>query len=652
MLSCGVSAAAATEMTAVRLSPATLELAMGGAPQTLTATVEPPNAAGRDALKWSVDPPPPSSLVWFTLGTGAASNTATVGPMAPGTASITVSAPNGVKATCTVTIAHGIPVTGVTLSRTAMALEPGASDALVATVLPAGATNKSVAWTVAPVGVVDIAPDGISAIVTAGTPGTAVVTVTTEDGGHTDSCTVTVAADVPVASVTVFPTTLSLTPTGSATLTATVSPAGADQSVTWTAAPATGIVNVAPNGSNGLSVTVTGVAPGGATITVASAADPTKKAECMVTVSPAGVPVADVTLNWSTLSLNVGDVYPLVATVLPPNASNRDVTWSSSDSGVAAVEDGVVTAVAIGTADITVTSVDGGKTATCKVTVEDIAGIYVAGTAYINDIGYATVWKNGTARYSEIVAAEAWSVFASGSSVHVAGCEWGEDYNRATLWTNAVSQCLSEQRSHAWSVFASGSDVYVAGHIESRAALWKNGIAQPLATTGQSYAYSVYAIGGDVYVAGTDNYGSGSRATLWKNGSPTQLSAVGSEARSVFVSGGAVYVAGASGARATLWIDGAAQQLSASSSEGRSVHVSGGHVHVAGTIGSRATLWTDGAAQQLDSGLSSAESVFVSDGVAYVAGFNMDSAVLWTDGAPQALSDDYSSARSVFVSAP
>lgn len=81
--------------------------------------------------------------------------------------------------------------------------------------------------------------------------------------------------------------------------------------------------------------------------------------------------VTGVSLNKDSLSLEPGGSEALTATVTPDNATNKNVTWSSSAEGVATVDaNGNVTAVAEGTAIITVTTVDGGKTATCTVTVE------------------------------------------------------------------------------------------------------------------------------------------------------------------------------------------------------------------------------------------------------------------------------------------
>ncbi len=92
-------------------------------------------------------------------------------------------------------------------------------------------------------------------------------------------------------------------------------------------------------------------------------------------------PVTSVTLNKTTLSLTAGDTATLTATVKPADATDKSVTWSSSDKKVATVDaGGKVTAVAPGTASITVTTTDGNKTATCAVTVTGVVSASVSGT--------------------------------------------------------------------------------------------------------------------------------------------------------------------------------------------------------------------------------------------------------------------------------
>ena len=101
------------------------------------------------------------------------------------------------------------------------------------------------------------------------------------------------------------------------------------------------------------------------------------------------ISVESVALDKVKLELSVGETSTLVATVLPNNATYKSVEWSSSNTSVATVSStGVVTGVAIGSAVITVTTVDGGKTATCSVTVSD------QGVPEAVDLGLSVKWAS------------------------------------------------------------------------------------------------------------------------------------------------------------------------------------------------------------------------------------------------------------------
>ena len=159
------------------------------------------------------------------------------------------------------------------------------------------------------------------------------------------------------------PKILSLNPGKGGTLTATITPDNAtNQNVTWKSSD-TKVATV----DNGL---VTAVGLGTTTITVTTT-DGDFKDTCTVTVTaPPTVSVTSVTLDKTSLTLDVGGSDTLTATVEPDNATNKAVTWSSSNENVATVQDGVVTAVGAGKATITAAASDGsGKTATCEVTV-------------------------------------------------------------------------------------------------------------------------------------------------------------------------------------------------------------------------------------------------------------------------------------------
>ena len=109
---------------------------------------------------------------------------------------------------------------------------------------------------------------------------------------------------------------------------------------------------------------------GEATITVTTE-DGDKTATCLVTVEAVPVvAVTGVTLNKTSLKLYTRDSETLTATVAPAGATNKNVIWTSSEPTVATVDaNGKVTAKSTGIADITVTTEDGGKTATCRVGV-------------------------------------------------------------------------------------------------------------------------------------------------------------------------------------------------------------------------------------------------------------------------------------------
>jgi len=264
-----------------------------------------------------------------------------------------------------------ISVTGVTLNKSTLALKVGSSELLTATITPSTATNQNVTWTSSNNAVATVSSSGN---ITAIAVGSAIISVTTTDGSKTASCSVSVsAATVSATGVILNKSTLSLPVGSNETLSATVSPSNAtNANVSWSSSDAT-IATVA-NGK------VTAVKAGTATITVKTE-DGGYTATCAVTVT---IPVTGVTLNKSTLALVAGSSATLATTITPEDATNKSVTWSSSDTSIATVSDGKVTAVKAGTATITVTTTDGSKTATCTVTV--VANNNIPYNGYNNDV--------------------------------------------------------------------------------------------------------------------------------------------------------------------------------------------------------------------------------------------------------------------------
>ena len=248
-----------------------------------------------------------------------------------------------------------VPVSSVSVSPSSISLSKGNTSDLTATVLPENASVKTVYWSSSNPNVATVDSNGT---VKAVGGGSAIITVTTEDGSKTAECTVTVL--VSVDSVSLNKTSLTLAKGSSEKLAATIAPEDAtDQSVVWESSNPDA-VTVDENG------TVSAAEGGSAVITVITN-DGAKKATCTVTVT---VPVSSVNLNKTSLSLMKGDTETLSATVLPEDATNKKVTWSSSNPNVAAVDsNGTVKAVGGGSAIITVTTEDGLKTAECMVDV-------------------------------------------------------------------------------------------------------------------------------------------------------------------------------------------------------------------------------------------------------------------------------------------
>jgi uncharacterized protein YjdB len=315
---------------------------------TLEATVKPENAA-RKTVKWSTND----------------DQVATVNPagevtaIAPGTAKITVATDDGnFTATCTVTVEEEnvlIPVTGVTLAPPDALLIVGNTLTLEATVEPDEATNKTVTWSSDDDKIATVNSAGE---VTAVAPGTAMITVTTNDGEFTATCSVTVEDEnvlVPVTGVTSnFPASLLVGRT--LTLEVTVEPADAtNKTVTWS----TDNEQIATVNQAG---EITALAPGQVIIT-ATTNEGGYKAIGYVTVISEG-------LNRSAALLLVGRTQTLKANIELDDAFNKTLVWATSNDLIATVNSaGEVTAIAPGEAIITATTNDGEYMATCTVTV-------------------------------------------------------------------------------------------------------------------------------------------------------------------------------------------------------------------------------------------------------------------------------------------
>jgi len=221
-------------------------------------------------------------------------------------------------------------------------------------VVPEDAAVSAAAWSSSDDGVVSVSESGM---ITANAAGAAKITVSCD--GKTASIDITVVEPtIEVTDISLDMSTLDLDVGEEAALAAAVDPSNATfNTISWTSSdPQVASVN------NGL---VVGNKAGSAVIT---AACDTQGVECVVNVSPVIIPVNAVALSQTDLTIDKGTTANLAATISPSNATEKKITWSSSDTSVAVVNNGVVTAVEKGSAVIIASC--GGIISSCNVVVE------------------------------------------------------------------------------------------------------------------------------------------------------------------------------------------------------------------------------------------------------------------------------------------
>lgn len=289
-----------------------------------------------------------------------------------------------------------VAVTGIELDAATLSLVRGTTHTLTATISPADAADPTVKWESADPTIAAVEAGTVTALKVGQTTVRAIAV-----NGFAAACKVTVLP-VDVASVVLDKPTLALQVGASEQLTATVLPADAeDPTVKWETSDAA-VATV----ENGL-VKAVGV---GEAVVTASAGD--RSATCKVTVSP--VPVESVTLDKQTLTLEIGGSETLTATVGPDNATDKSVTWSTSDASVATIEGGLVRAVAAGTAQITAKA--GDASASCTVTVEaPAAATYAVGDLYdVDGVKGVVCWVDAEGTSGKIVSMDQGGIVNTG----------------------------------------------------------------------------------------------------------------------------------------------------------------------------------------------------------------------------------------------
>lgn len=337
-----------------------------GESSTLIATVLPENADNK-------------SIIWKSSNPDIATvdSEGHVKALAKGECAITATTVDGGHtAECCVIVIQ--PVESISISPSELDLIVGEKVQLSVSVLPTNATDKSITWTSSNIDIATIDPDGK---VTGIAKGQCTITVTSVDGGHTDECSVNVIQ--PVESVNITPNSLSLSAGESSSLSVSVLPANAnDKTVTWLSEDE----NIARVDQLGNVAAIIG---GKTKIYASSNYDGSIKDYCEVTVVQ---PVTGIVLNQKTAEIAVDGSLQLVATVLPDNSTNKNVTWGSSDVSVAMVSgNGMVYGIKLGQATIMATTEDGGFSALCKISVKEgftpIAEIILDQTTIEGNIG-------------------------------------------------------------------------------------------------------------------------------------------------------------------------------------------------------------------------------------------------------------------------
>lgn len=334
----------------VRLNKSSLSLAIGKT-ERLAGTVIPDDAVNRDVSWYSTDE---------TVAT-VDQNGLVTAKKGGKCEIVCVSAENSsISARCTVTVT--VPVTGVDVDIEKTEIYTTQKVKLSATVYPASASNKKVKWTSGNTRIATVDQNGL---VTGVGSGEVAIICETVDGGFTSKCTVTVLPKINVESITLSASTMTLRLGETGLLSALVKPENATfkNDITYKSSN----TKVATVDSFGLIRTV---APGTVTITVTSNDNSFATAKCRVNVV---VDTTGVSLNKKTASIFAGSKLTLVPTVYPLNATNKNVSWISSNDSVATVgKDGTILAKRAGTVRITCVTADGGYYDYCDVTVKKV----------------------------------------------------------------------------------------------------------------------------------------------------------------------------------------------------------------------------------------------------------------------------------------
>ncbi len=418
--------------------------------------------------------------------------------------SVTVSAEyDGFSASLEVTVKEPvISVTGVKIAETMFTLKKGESRTLTVTVSPENASNKAVTYVSNNEEVASVNNGKVSAL----RPGGAVITVRTVDGGRADSCGVTVTGSIGDADVSLSENSFVY-----------------DGKAKTPALTVTYDGEVLTEGTDYTTMYYLNVNAGDARIVISGRKYYEGEKTVSFRIEPAAVAVTGVELSAAKLSLEKGESAELSATVSPADAAEKAVRFSSSNEKVASVKNGKVTAVAPGRAIIEATTVDGGKTASCTVTVTGNladASVSLSGDAFIYD-GTAqtpavTVTYDGKTLKSgtDYTVAYSSNINAGRATAKISGKGYYTGAKAVSFEIGKASQTLKISEPANKARVSVGTKLNIKADGAQGGLTYKSG-STGIATVNQNGVVSARKVGTvkiTVSAAATDNYKAASKA--------------------------------------------------------------------------------------------------------------------------------------------
>lgn len=360
-VSCKITVKTFVKITSMKLNYTSKTIEIGSSLK-LKATAKPSNATNQ-TYKWKTS----NSKI------ATVSSTGTVKALKAGKVTIAAYATDGSgkKATCKITV-KDVPVSSIKLSKTKATLYPGASLTLKATVSPTNATVPAVKWTSSDTTAATVSSTGVVKAVKAGKTAT-ITAIATDGSGKKATCVITVGTYAKEITVSPAEKDVSWYKGKTAKLVATVSPANTtNKKVTWSSDNSKYITVDADGNVKVIKEKLIGTTSAiiTATATDGSGVKGTYKVSVVEYVELSSIAFADTVKDV----MYVGQTSTMGVTIEPANASERGISFTSSDPSVITVDgSGNAKALKAGTATITATSTfDSNKKVSKTITVKDV----------------------------------------------------------------------------------------------------------------------------------------------------------------------------------------------------------------------------------------------------------------------------------------